>query len=294
MRTLIAFLAVAVLTVVSTASASAADPGVKATLSVEKIHATPSVREALQKAGKASSLDRVTESFDSQFIDHMHSTRKFQVTVVSDLATLIKAQDRTGQAAEEKKLNYGLIATLDDFADTTERLELPNSGSVAYRRTIRMSVVTKIYDVATGVIYETANIPCSQEEAGEESKSVARESGRSDQLLVSLVREAAQRVADRIVDAAFPAKVIDVDGKTLTINRGDGTGVAKGQVWDVFRLKGEVLVDPDTGEVLGRKRSRIGKARITEVDPKTSTAELTEGSDVAVGAELRLVTPAGK
>ena len=53
--------------------------------------------------------------------------------------------------------------------------------------------------------------------------------------------------------------------------------------------QGKQLVDPDTGEVLGREEAVVGKARITAVQPKFSTAEVIEGDDkVAAGMVVRL------
>jgi hypothetical protein len=51
---------------------------------------------------------------------------------------------------------------------------------------------------------------------------------------------------------------------------------------------GEELIDPDTKESLGREEVLVGKARITNVQPKLSTAELLEDTGVDKGAVLRL------
>jgi hypothetical protein len=90
-----------------------------------------------------------------------------------------------------------------------------------------------------------------------------------------------------VTDVIYPARAIAVSGAQVTINRGDGTNIAAGQTWGVFRL-GEELKDPDTGESLGREETLVGKVRIMSVQPKTAKAEVVEGSGIAVGDLLRL------
>ena len=74
--------------------------------------------------------------------------------------------------------------------------------------------------------------------------------------------------------------------KQITINRGDGTDIAVGQIWNVFAV-GEELIDPDTKESLGREEILVGKVKITSVLPKTSTAEIIEDLGIDKVAVLR-------
>ena len=84
----------------------------------------------------------------------------------------------------------------------------------------------------------------------------------------------------------FPAKVLLKRDKEITINRGEGGGVAVGDTFNVFAL-GEELIDPDTKESLGREEVKVGKVKITQVNPKTSTAEILEDTGIDKGAILR-------
>ena len=60
----------------------------------------------------------------------------------------------------------------------------------------------------------------------------------------------ANRVAQKITDTVFPAKALVVRDGVVTLNRGEGTDIAVGEIWEVF-AQGEALIDPDTGENLG-------------------------------------------
>ena len=84
----------------------------------------------------------------------------------------------------------------------------------------------------------------------------------------------------------FPPKVVSRRDKQITINRGDGTDIAVGQIWNVFAV-GEELIDPDTGENLGREEVLVGKVKITGVLPKTSSAEILEDHGIDKMAILR-------
>jgi hypothetical protein len=280
----------AVVLAAAAAQAQAPAAGTQATLSVEKIHATPTLQKKMEKDGKGDSIGRVTEAFDTQLMDRLNASRKFKVTAVSDQATLLKAVNRAGQAAEVKTLNFGLIATLDDFEDSTERMEFKTLNKVGLKRKVRISVVAKIYDLAVDppALYETANIQVLKKDDRTDSVDLQKNAELTDEVLINAVRDASQQIADRVVNVAFPAKVLAKTDKQITINRGDTTGAEVGQVWNVMS-QGKQLVDPDTGEVLGREEAVVGKARITAVQPKFSTAEVIEGDDkVAAGMVVRL------
>ncbi|MCR4321917.1 MAG: hypothetical protein NUV74_16475, partial [Candidatus Brocadiaceae bacterium] len=81
-------------------------------------------------------------------------------------------------------------------------------------------------------------------------------------------------------------KVLSRRDKQITINWGDGTDISVGQIWNVF-VVGEELIDPDTKESLGREEVLVGKAKITSVLPKTSTAEILEDYGIDKMAILR-------
>jgi hypothetical protein len=88
----------------------------------------------------------------------------------------------------------------------------------------------------------------------------------------------------------FPAKVLVRSGDQVTINRGDGGGVQIGQIWNAYS-QGEIIKDPDTGEVLGRDESPVGAVQIISVAPKFCKARVLDDKGLAKGAVLRLASP---
>ena len=105
-------------------------------------------------------------------------------------------------------------------------------------------------------------------------------------MMVAVSRDMAEKIANHVADVIFPAKIIAKRDKEVTINRGEGGGVAIGDTFNVFAL-GEELIDPDTKESLGREEVKVGKVKITQVNPKTSVADILDDTGVDKGAILR-------
>lgn len=271
----------------------------KETLGVMAIRPTPSLTQAVAKASKSNSLGRVVESLDSQLIDRLNATRKFEILARSDLKDVLREQSLAASGnldaldkntAKQFKLagaKYILVATLDDFQDFTERATFQGTGTSATKRAIRLSVIGKIYDATSGRLLESANFQLSQKDISENRGFSTKDGELSDELLVAIAREMADRLANRVADVIFPAKVLVRRDKQITINRGDGTGIAVDQIWNVYAV-GEELIDPDTKESLGKEEVLVGKARIVSVQPKTATAEVLEDTGIDKGAVLRL------
>lgn len=274
-------------------------PG-KATLGVMSVTVTPSVDAAMKREGgdKYSSLRRTADSMGQQLIDRVHNTRKFSVVSRSDLETLLKDQElqamlsnpsdaNVARAFEIAGCKYALITTIDDFQDVEEVLRGEGGIVLATKRVVRLSAVAKIYDTTTGLLLESANFQLSNLDGNKEVFGVSKDGDRNDAMMTAMAREMAQRAADRVLDVIYPAKIIALTGKTVTLNRGDGTGIAADQIWDVFAL-GEALIDPDTGENLGTEEVLIGIVQITAVTPKFSRGQIIEDYGVEKAQVLRL------
>ena len=150
-----------------------------------------------------------------------------------------------------------------------------------------MSLLMKIYDTVEGKLLETASVQTERTIINENFNSATTNSDATDTLLIELAKESSVKAAQRLADVIYPAKVLALTGKTLTLNRGDGTGIAVGQIWQIFAV-GEALVDPDTGEILGSEEVYVGAAKITSVLPKFSKGVVSEDLGIVRGSVLRL------
>jgi curli biogenesis system outer membrane secretion channel CsgG len=295
----------------------------KATIAISSIKPTPSLATAMRGDVRVSlttasgdqvktdsttfnpqqELNRIIESLDSQLIDRVNATRKFDVLSRSDLADITKEQDLGASgnvdvktAAKAGKLagaKYLLVATVDDFQDYYEKAVFEGTGRSATKRVFRLSIVGKLYDSSTGKLIESANFQTGNDEFKriQEERNYSVNTGLlSDEMMVALSRSTAEKIANHLVDVLFPAKVLIKRDNTVTINRGEGAGVAEGDVFNVFAL-GEEMIDPDTKESLGREEVKVGKVKISQVNPKTSMATILEDTGIDKGAVLRKAQP---
>ena len=270
----------------------------KETIGVTAVKPTQAILKSVDRDGKRISLDRVLQSMNGQLIDRINATRKFQVVARSDLDDILKEQDFASSgnvdlndksAAQQFKVagvKYLVVTTIDDFQDYNEVAAFQGTGRSATKRVIRLSCVGKIYDSTTGKLLESTNFQISNKDVSENKTYSVRDSNLNEDLLVAIAREMSGKIANRVTDVIFPPKVLSKRDKQITINRGDGTDIAVGQIWNVFAL-GEELIDPDTKESLGREEILIGKVKIIGVLPKTSTAEIIEDHGIDKEAVLR-------
>ena len=85
---------------------------------------------------------------------------------------------------------------------------------------------------------------------------------------------------------AGKAVVADVDGNTITLNKGKNAGFKSGQTVTISR-KGKVIKDPTTGKVLKIKYKTVGKIKLTEVEGAYSEGTIISGSGFKIGDIIR-------
>ncbi len=268
----------------------------KATIAISSIKPTASLAAA---TSKKLELDRIIDSLDGQLIDRINATRKFDVLNRSDLSDIIKEQDlgasgnvdakTAAKAGQLTGAKYLLVATVDDYQDYVEKATFTGTGETATKRVFRFSIVGKIYDSSTGKLVESANFQTGNDEfkqIQQERSYTVKDGELSDEMMVAVSRSMAEKIANHVVDVLFPAKVLVKRDNTVTINRGEGAGVAEGDVFNVFALGAE-MIDPDTKESLGREEVKVGKVKISQVNPKTSMATILEDTGIDAGAVLR-------
>lgn len=122
------------------------------------------------------------------------------------------------------------------------------------------------------------------------------------QKLDKLLRPIVQKLSRSLVEAELPTsglggaadasgvagKVAKAEGSTIFLNVGAEAGVTEGNEFDVYRV-GDVIKDPDTGEVLGADEKRVGRIRVTAVKgPRLSTASVVDGGGLKAGDVLKV------
>ena len=107
-----------------------------------------------------------------------------------------------------------------------------------------------------------------------------------EQQAEAVLDDIAARIVDELTENIYPPVVMQVLGAGIVaLNRGGNT-VAAGDLFEVFAL-GAALIDPDTGESLGRLELPVGFVRITTVKPKYSLAQIV-AADLEVAPDMVL------
>ena len=173
--------------------------------------------------------------------------------------------------------DYLLYGTVDRIAVEERRTNIQLTGETRTRVLAAAQVRFSVLAVATRQVKWSSAVELEQ---------VAEEDLWPEQLAEAVLDEAAARIADELTENIYPPVVIQVlGGGTVAVNRGGNT-VAAGDIFEVFAL-GPSLVDPDTGESLGRLEMPVGFVRITTVKPKYSLAEIV-AADAGVAADMIL------
>lgn len=266
----------------------------------------PAVMEKAKLQGRVSELNAFTQGVENKLTDSLTRTRKFKVVTRGDLDTVLAEQNLAAsgnlnsddpQLAQRFKLagvKSLLLVTVDDFQDRIDEFRSEALGQTVTRRTIRAGANAKLIDTTTGVVKESVSVPpVTQDDIRGILAKLKTTADRTDAITPELARLVAERIAQRLVDSRFPAKVLAKSpDNVVTFNRGDGSGVVVGQEWGVYAV-GEAMVDPDTGESLGAEEVLIGRAVVTEVEAKFSKAKLLKDNGVDRGSVLRPIS-AGK
>jgi len=238
-------------------------------------------------AGRKLKMDRMTENLNAQLLAAFQTSQKFQLVGRQDAAALAEEDAATGQSFAFGEADYLLVVTVVDFQDVMESKTFPSLGTTVTSRTLRFAGISAIYDARTKVVVETSNIDASRIEHGTSTGATR------DALLRELTKQLAEKTAQHVSDVVYPAIVVMVTtkgDKTVAVSRGEGSGIANGQLLEVFAL-GEEMKDPDTGESLGREKVSVGKVRVIRVSRLTSLATVIEDTGIKPGAIVRRVAP---
>lgn len=254
-------------------------------VAVGSLKINSSIAEAAEAEGKKASLNRVAEAIDGQIINALNGTRKFTIVSRSDSDSIMEEKDALGESFSFADADYLLVATVDDFQDYVQEAYFPAMGKTVKKRQIRLGMVAKIYDKDSRLI-ESTNFQFNNADASTPSNFATESGNLSDALLRQIAEQMSSKISIRVVDVIYPAKIMAITGKQATISRGDGTGIAKDQIWEVFAL-GEDLIDPDTGENLGGEEIYVGQIKIIRVTPRTSSGLIIEDYGVTKGSVVR-------
>lgn len=224
---------------------------------------------------------RIIDALNGHIEAAVASSKKFTVLERQGLKDLLDDPAKLGQDLQLRPNDYGMLITINSFVDQTEQLE------DLVRRRVQISGTVKIVGGRTAEILDISDVQISTNMLRQLLPNVdtTRIVAEMDSILPAAARMFTDASVERLLGVAFPPKVIDVDGTTLTVNA--GTGYFK--VGDTVKLYGKekIKVDPDTGEEIKIKGKLIGEATVSDVDISSAQLEVPEQLVVAEGVIVR-------
>jgi curli biogenesis system outer membrane secretion channel CsgG len=210
-----------------------------------------------------------------------------ELNAQQDLADLQRSGAvKTGKKRADEGLSavdYRLSGAITAYSEVEEGVDAIIFQSKS--RVARVTVDYALVDVATGksLVAESG--------AGEYRKTTTGSLGlgaRSsfdpnlrDGALRDALAKALNKMIARLSSQPFRGTVLLADGESIVIQAGTRSHLSEGTELTVFR-PGQEIRDPDSGELLGRKESRIGVIKIT----RHQNERLSEASAVS-GAGFR-------
>ena len=259
-------------------------------LAVGPVEISPATRAAADAEGRGVALARVQESLEERLGLALAQTRKFTMVTRARLDSILAEQSlaasgfinpddpNAARALKVAGVEWMAVPRIIDFEDITRTRRFEGIERTVERRTIRVGLAMQILNTTTGVVGETASVVVERTDSADENDRARPTGGDStNRLLDSMALEAADAIACRVLDVAYPASVLAVTNDLVTFNRGDGGCVATGQTW-ILTHRGAALVDPDTGENLGFDEQQIGAVKITTVSAKLTRGRLIGGT----------------
>jgi hypothetical protein len=244
---------------------------------------------------KYLNLDKLLAEMEASFL----ATRKFNVVTrnkssmqaIREEQKFSESELSAGDAAEPggmKNADYLVLPEVHRFAFYSKTNKVPNLQSKYFRRDHgTLEINAQIVDTKTGQIMTTFFLKDSfstKERMVNKSGGVPNKKHFTD-----LAKGVSAQMADQFLALVFPVEIISVKPGKVYLNRGQDGGFKKGDVLNVY-MKGEVLIDPHTGEQLGSAEEYIGKIKIARVNPKFTIATIIKDKlegEMTVGCIVR-------
>jgi curli biogenesis system outer membrane secretion channel CsgG len=253
---------------------------------------------------------KLSEGMRDMLVDSLVKTGRYTVLTRNDLGAVLSELDiqrqphfrQQGklQQGKLKNLQYLIKGAVTDFAHVRGgalRVAGSHFGLGISSEVAVVSVTLYVIDVESGEIIASKTLEGTASAGSADFKTTYKDvaiGGKSffrtplGKATQQVMDQCLEQIAQVIATQQWHPSVVKVDGSRLIISGGEDRHLTVGAQWSAYE-KGETLIDPKTGDVLGQEPGTCsGRIRVTEVHDKYSTAEIVEGV-FSVGQELRLV-----
>lgn len=276
--------------------------GERDTIYIGDLTVKPSVTEMAGKKKRLTELKRVSDSLESQLISALNATRVFQLVEQSSESggeqerepspvTADPDDKDAAQAGRAAGAKFAFLPQIDGFEDKSETAEYRALGRASLSRRLFLSAVVQVVDTATGkLLPDSPSVQLAKTEEVEYAR-IGQLSG-SDEVIVALAKEMANKLSQEVVALLRPAKVLTVTGRQVLFNRGSDAGFLKGDLVEIYSVQN--VKDDDTGELF-RNEVPVGQAVISRIEKNQSYATIS-GDDLGItkGCVVRFMKTAAR
>ncbi|MBQ4479516.1 MAG: hypothetical protein II943_02650 [Victivallales bacterium] len=214
-------------------------------------------------------------------------SRQDDAVVDNELARIINNATASGNFNElykvgmELNLDYVLVGSVKQFFIAPPQVNTVQLTGAHYASVARavMELDYRIVNIATKEIIWADHIfidltPAEIKDAGNDIVT----------LYQTLNQMASRRIAEAM-DAIEPIRVVKILPNGQFVLDRAGNLIIPGSFFDVYR-QGDPILDPSTGEELGRPEELLSTIQIKRVDPKLSYGEIVLGSGVITPSDV--------
>jgi len=227
----------------------------------------------------ANAPDGLFKTLRKRITGNIVNTRKFEVVERQNLKSVLSERKLADagltdeeDAPEARKLKaagyvlYGSVLSLG-----LDGSAIAVGGVTAGKILAKVEIELRIASAESGKIIASRTIIASKAQNRISGDGRATSGNVADQVIQDAIRAAAKKVTGALIELAYPAKIIKVGKRSVTVNITQEE-TELGAVYEVWEV-GEPLFDPDTGESLGAEEELLGEIEITRAKPKTSVAK---------------------
>ncbi len=233
----------------------------------------------LRLSGSSVCETQFSEHFAERVNDYLVQTNNFAIIDRAYLSEKnaefrMLENDSNMNSNERAKLgnslatDYMFVGSIDDFSFKSEVSQEAYTNEVRTKNKGNIRVSWRLINVPTGMVVDSGML--THNVTNQDFKS------SSDSCLIDKFDGIAKETGSRIVDAIYPIPVVGCNGNVLTLGRG-GEYIMLGQTYNVFKF-GDDIVNPYTGESIGKDEIPIGKATISDLSPKISHAMMLDSN----------------
>lgn len=188
-------------------------------------------------------------------------------------------------------LDYHLSGTITSYSESEEDVDtiLSRKKSIVAHVTLDYSLV----DITTGKLLASSSASGGYRRTGSGAllpgATSSLDPGLRDGALRDALAKATVSIIHKLGSMPFQGKLQTVDGPSLVFKAGRRSQLKEGTQLAAYRIS-KALIDPDNGQVLGYRESKLGVIQLSSHQNETlSTATVVSGTGFQAGDVVRLI-----